>query len=426
MSKTKKTTTKKTKPARKRAGSRSPGTAKKTRRATARAPTDRLPFVPDGEGRVHFVTGYPGFIGKRLVERLARQQPRAKIYVLVQEKFEAEAERYVSEITRGRGTAGVEILVGDIIDMDLGLSGDEFRSLTESVTDVWHLAAVYYLGVRRDRMQRVNVDGTRRVLELCREMKRLRRLNYMSTAFVCGDRVGVIAEDELEMGQRFRNPYEETKYHAEVMVRDAMADLPISVYRPGIVVGDSRTGEIDRFDGPYYLGILLVTSPVAVPLPLPGDGVAPLNAVPVDFVVDAMLVLSERPEAEGRTFHLVDPNPMSSRRVYERIAERTGKRLPRMTLSYRLTDALMRLPGLERLIRQQRQAVAYVNHLAIFNSHNTLELLDGTGVRCPPLERYLDRLVDYVQRYYRTRRSDMEMEADPFDSESDAASSSPT
>ena len=393
-----------------------------TRRGRQEKAAKGLPFVGDGAGRVHFVTGYPGFIGKRLVERLARLQPKATLYVLVQEKFSEEAQRYVEEITRGGEAAQVEVLVGDIVDMDLGLSGEEFRTLAETVTDVWHLAAVYYLGLRRERMRRVNVEGTRRMLEFCRELKRLRRLNYMSSAFVCGDRVGVIAEDELEMGQRFRNPYEETKYEAEILVQDAKAQLPLSIYRPSIVVGDSRTGEIDRFDGPYYLGILLVTSPLAVPLPLPGDGSAPLNVVPVDFVVDAMIVLSERPEAEGRTFHLIDPNPMSSRRVYELIADRAGKRLPRVTLSYRLTDALMRLPGLERLIRQQRQAVAYVNHLAIFNCHNTLELLDGTGVRCPPLSSYLPRLVDYVERYYRTRRSEVEMVEDPFDAPSSVSS----
>ena len=369
-----------------------------------------------GEGRVYFVTGYPGFIGKRLVETLAHQQPDARIYVLVQAKFERDAEAYAGQIRGSDRAAELRILVGDVVDMDLGLSGDEYRTLIDEVTDVFHLAAIYYLGVREDQARRVNVDGTRRVLELCREMKHLRRLDYMSTAYVCGDRVGVIAEDELDMGQHFRNAYEETKYEAEVMVRDAMQTLPVSVYRPSIVVGDSKTGEIDRFDGPYYVGILLVASPLAVPLPLPGNGVAPLNVVPVDFVVEAMLTLNEDPRAEGRTFHLVDPNPMSSRRVYELIAEKAGKRLPRMTVSYRFADALMRLPFLERLIRQQRQAVGYVNHLAIFNSTNTLEILDGTGVRCPPLKSYLDRLMAYVQDYYRARRaSEEEVVEDPLD-----------
>ena len=127
------------------------------------------------------------------------------------------------------------------------------------------------------------------------------------------------------MGQRFHNPYEETKFQAELLVRRAQADLPATIYRPSIVVGDSRTGEIDRFEGPYALAILLVASPLAVPLPLPGDAVAPLNVVPVDFVVDAALAIAADPAGAGRTVHVVDPSPLSARRVYEMIAARAGQ-----------------------------------------------------------------------------------------------------
>ena len=403
--------TAKTKKNGKSPGKESP--APKSKTGTKKAAATEAQPKPAGpsQGRVFFVTGYPGFIGKRLVEALARRYLGAKIYVLVQEKFERGAELYVEDLRACGDCAQIEVLVGDIIDIDLGLSGEEYKRLVEEVTDVFHLAAINYLGVRAEIVRRVNVEGTRRVIELCRDLKRLRRLNHMSTAFVSGSRQGIIAEDELELGQSFRNPYEETKYQAEVLVQDAAAHLPVSIYRPSIVVGDSNTGEIDRLDGPYYLGILLVTSPLAVPLPLPGDTSAPLNVVPVDFVIDAMLALSEHPEAEGEIFHLVDPNPMSSRRVYERIAESTGKRMPRLNLSYRMTDTLMRLPVVERLIRQQRQAVAYVNHLAIYNSHNTQRLLDGSGVRCPPLHSYLDRLIEYARAYYRARHGEEGPEA---------------
>ena len=183
-----------------------------------------------------------------------------------------------------------------------------------------------------------------------------------------------------------------------------MGQLPCTVLRPSIVVGDSRTGEIDRFEGPYSIAMLLVTSPLQVPVPLPGDGVAPLNVVPVDYVVAASLAISHDQRAIGRTFHLVDPNPSSSRRVYELIAARSGKKLPRLSLGYKLTDALLKVPGLERLTREQRMAIAYVNHLSFFSSRNTLELLDGSGVRCPPIESYLDALISYVKSEYRKRR----------------------
>jgi hypothetical protein len=155
---------------------------------------------------------------------------------------------------------------------------------------------------------------------------------------------------------------------------------------------------------------------VVVPLPLPGNGVAPLNVVPVDFVVKAVWVLSRDPRAVGLTVHLVDPNPMSARRVYELIAERANKKLPRFNVSARAADMVLRLPGLEKLARPQRAAINYVNHLALYNCHAALELLDGTGVRCPPLASYLDKLVDFARDYYRRRKETQANEVDdPLD-----------
>lgn len=364
------------------------------------------------EGRgTYFVTGYPGFIGKRLVQHIAKQDPEGKIYLLVQQKFAKDARKYVERIK----TARIELLVGDIVDMHLGLSGEEYNRVCDEVTDIFHLAAIFYLGVPRDVAWRVNVDGTRNVLELARECKHLRRFNHFSTCHVSGDRIGVIAEDELDQGQAFRNAYEETKFQAEKLVRRAADKLPVTIYRPSTVVGDSKTGEIDRFDGPYYLGILLVTSPLAVPLPLPGNGVAPLNVVPVDFVVEAVWALSHDERAVGKTLHLVDPNPMSARRVYELIAERANKKLPRFNISAKAADVMLRLPFLEKVARPQRAAISYVNQLAIYNSYNTLTLLDGTGIHCPPLASYLDKLVEYVREYYRQRREERNEVDDPLD-----------
>ena len=357
----------------------------------------------------YFVTGYPGFIGKRLVKHIAESDPTGRIYLLVQPKFLKEAAGYVAQL---KG-APVELLGGDIVDMHLGLAGDEYRRLCETVTDIFHLAAISYLGMPREIAQRVNVHGTSNVLELGRDCRALQRFNHFSTTYVSGDRLGVIAEDELDLGQAFRNVYEETKFEAERLVGRAGANLPITIYRPSTVVGDSTTGEIDRFEGPYYLGMVLVMSPLRVPLPLPGDGVAPLNVVPVDYVVNAVWSLSRNAGAVGKTVHLVDPNPMSARRVYELIAAKANKRLPRFNISARAADALLRLPGLEKLARPQRAAINYVNHLALYNCHTALELLDGTGVRCPALSSYLDKLVAYAREHY-AKGHDSEVE-DPLD-----------
>ncbi len=359
-----------------------------------------------------FVTGYPGFIGKRLVRHLAKMNPSGHITLLVQPKFVQQAQQYVAEMN----SAHIEILSGDIVDMHLGLAGPEYQQLVNQTTHIFHLAAISYLGMPYDVARKVNVEGTRALLELAQECSHLERFTYFSTCYVSGDRLGVIAEDELEQNQSFRNAYEETKYEAEKLVQRAKAKLPITIIRPSTVVGDSTTGEIDRFDGPYYLGMLLVLSPLILPLPLPGNGVAPLNVVPVDFVVEATWKLNENPDAVGKTVHLVDPNPMSARRVYELIAQRANKKLPRFNLSARAADLLLRIPGVEKLTRPQRAAINYVNHLALYNCRTALELLDGTGVRCPPLMSYLDKLMAFgLDSWNARRKSQAEEIDDPLD-----------
>jgi thioester reductase-like protein len=357
--------------------------------------------MPDTVGTTLF-TGYPGFIGRRLVHRMLEGGFPGRLVLLVQPTHATAAR---AEVARHAPPSRVEVWEGDVSAMHLGLSGGEWKSLVRDVTSVWHLAAASRLDSASDVARRVNVEGTRNVLELARAAVRPPRLHHFSSAFVAGDRRGVIMEDELMVGQHFRTPYEQSKARAEELVRRAMGDVPTTIYRPAIVVGDSRTGEIDRFEGPYYLAILLVTSPLAVPLPLPGDGGAPLNVVPVDFLVEATLAIARNPASVGKTVHLVDPAPLSARRVYEMIAQRAHRRMPRVSLPHKMVDAVLSLPILERFSRQQRAALESVNQLAFYNPHNLLELLDGTGVRCPPITSYLDRLIEFVRDHFEQRQA---------------------
>lgn len=358
-------------------------------RQLGRRATD-IPVLP----RSVLVTGFPGFIGRRLVQQMLATEPGTAVTALVEEHQLRRAEDFWAALPADHA-ARLSLVTGDVVAMDLGLSGAEFQRLTREVTHVFHLAALHRLSADAALAERVNVGGTRAVLEFCRECAALQRLVHFSSCYVSGDRIGVITEEELDAGQSFRNHYEATKYKAEVLCRDAMGELPIMVLRPSVVVGDSQTGEMEHFDGIYRVGLLVVTSPLRVPLPMPGDGVAPLNMVPVDYVVNAALALSRDGRAVGRTFHVVDPNPPSSRAVYELIAARVGRRVPHLRISTAWTRWLMRLPGMDSLVPQGVQALNYLNHLAIYNSPNTLQLLHGTGIMCPRFEQYADKLVEH-------------------------------
>ncbi|HEY7725439.1 MAG TPA: SDR family oxidoreductase [Anaeromyxobacteraceae bacterium] len=360
-----------------------------------------------------FVTGCPGFIARRLVRHLAEKRgPGLRLALLARPQSAERARADAAAL----GVAEAEVLEGDVARMHLGLAGHEVQRLRREVAEIWHLAAHSDLSADPRRVRAVNLEGTRGVLELARSCRRLEALHHFSTASVSGSREGVILEDELEMGQSFPNPYEESKYQAERLVRAAQADLPAVIYRPAIVVGDSRTGEIDRFAGPYSLAILLVTSPLAMALPLPRNGIAPLNAVPVDFAVEAAAAIAANPASVGRTVHLVDPAPLSVRRVYEEIARRAGRSLPPVSIPHRAVEALLSLPLLDRLARPQRAAVELLNRIAVYNARNMLELLAGTGILCPPITAYLDRLIDFVRNHYaEAALREARAAADPLD-----------
>ncbi len=395
---------------------RSTKTTKKTSKRTSSEET----LLKYQKKRTILVTGYPGSICKNLVRTILENEPKSVIYFLVQEKFIEDAKKFVRGRSR-QGYKNVNLLSGDIADMHLGLSAEEVKDLLKNITDIYHLASISYLGVPDELMWQVNVQGTTNLIELAQEARRLNHFNYISTAFVSGDRQGVVTEEELDCGQKFRNLYERTKFEAERKIRDAMGRLPITVFRPSIVVGDSRTGEIGRFDGPYYLGILLASSPLSS-MALIGNEDAPLHVIPVDYAVNAILYISRQRQYTGKTFHIVDPNPISVKSAYELVARCIGINKEKLGISSVLPKGvlagfakiLQTIPGVERLSRTQRQAIDYTNSMTFYNSFNTTEALRTTQLSCPPLQSYADNLVAYVRKHFESKRKKREDEEDPL------------
>lgn len=362
------------------------------------------------------VTGFPAFTARRMIAKLLASDPTADLRVLARAKFAAEAQELLARLPGGDRA---RVVVGDVCDMDLGLSSTEYQALTAELTTIHHLAGIYYQGVDASTARRVNVAGTRGIVELARDCGRLRRLVHWSTVQVSGKRRGVVLEDELDESQSFHNAYEETKFDAERIAREAMRHLPVTVLRPGVIVGDSRTGEIDKFDGPYYLVVLIATNALQVHLPLPGRGTAPMHLVPIDFVVDAAYALSVDPRAAGKTVHLTDPNPLPARRVYELVAEHSNTAPPRGFIPGRLVRNLLRTPGIQQLARGPLSFLDSFDHQVFYNTRVAQELLEGTGLRVPPFDTYVANLVRYVREVHAQKKpggKGVEEEVfDPFD-----------
>ena len=345
-----------------------------------------------------FLTGFPGFLGSTLLPRLLADRPVARAVCLVQPRWAPLATQAVGRLaltqphTRGR----IELVEGDIVEPGLALAAGSWRA---QVAEVFHFAAAYELAVPRDIAVRVNVDGTRHVLEACGEFPALTRVHYVSTCFVSGRHPGVFRESDLDVGQRFNNFYEESKALAEREVRAAMAGgLPATVYRPSVVVGDSRTGETQKYDGPYCVLQLLLRQPRIAVLPVPGSPHdTSFNVVPSDFVSQALAWLSTRPGSIGLTYHLADPSPMSIDRLLHVMAAATRRRVWRVPVPYRLArHELEHVLWLRRLLGVSPQALDYFVHPTRYDTTNATRDLAPGRIAVPRFNSYVDRLVEFM------------------------------
>ena len=347
-------------------------------------------------------TGFPGFLGSELLPRVLARMSDAEAVCLVQEKFMGQAEGRVATLARThRRTAGrVRLVEGDITKRGLGI--EDPAALAGRVVEIFHLAAVYDLSVSRDLAMRVNVTGTRNMLAFARRCGKLRRFQYVSTCYVAGRYPGVFTEDMLEESQTFNNAYEETKYLAEVAVRRAMRrGLPVTIYRPAVVVGDSAPGCTQKFDGPYFAMQWLLRQPMLAVMPVVGDTRrAHFNAVPRDFVVDAIAYLSGRPESLGRVYQLADPNALTVREMLREIAHATHRAVIPVRLPLRVAKtAIDRVPGVYRLLRIPSSAIDYFVLPAIFDTEHAERDLRGSGISCPPFRDYAGRLVEFMRAH---------------------------
>ena len=347
------------------------------------------------------LTGFPGFIASRLVERLAH--PETQFFLLVEPRFVEKAIAEVELIAEEQGVPleSFVIVEGDITKPDLAIATDDLEIIRAETTQIFHLAAVYDLAVEKDLAYRVNLEGTRNVNALALSIKNLRRYNYISTCYVAGKRTGKIFETELEHDAGFRNHYEETKYLAEVEVERLKSQLPITIFRPSVVVGDSETGETAKYDGIYYLIQYLRKAPSILRLVNVGNDKVRLNLVPVDFVVDAIAALANDPSTLGKTLQIADPSPLTTAELFDAIAnEMTGRKsefrppanLVEWMLERSISPPLTGLPD---------YGVPYFFIEQTYDTSLTDSALKPHGVSCPRFDTYVGNLLDFVDEFPR-------------------------
>ena len=348
------------------------------------------------DSETFFITGFPGFIADRLLERLARKDCR--FILLVQSSWLDRARHEIDRIAglTGRSTEAFRIVIGDITQPHLGLSPDDLQLTQQQATRIFHLAALYDLAVPCEPAMRVNVCGTRNVIEFARSLPKLRHFHHVSTCYVAGKREGVILETELRHDAGYRNFYEESKYLSELEVESVKGQLPVTIHRPSVVCGDSKTGETVKYDGVYYLILYLLRFLWLSAINIGNQRVS-LNLVPVDFVVDAMAALAFEEKAIGRTVQLADPAPLSTNDLFNAIARSANRKHSRITAPATWVRFFLMLPPSPKITGLPHSAVPYFFVKQLYETTQAQVLLEPHGIRCPPFESYVDQIIDFVK-----------------------------
>jgi NAD(P)-dependent dehydrogenase (short-subunit alcohol dehydrogenase family) len=358
----------------------------------------------------YFVTGATGFIGRNLVELLLERE--GTIYVLVREGSKGRLEELRNRW--GVDSERVVGIVGDLAQPSLGISEEDTERLRGRIDHLFHLAAIYDMTADAASQNVANVEGTRHMVQFAEDVE-AGRVHMVSSIAAAGLYAGVWREDMFEEAQNLDNhPYFRTKHDSEGIVRTECA-RPWRVYRPGIVVGNSETGEMDKIDGPYYFFKLIRRLRGTVPewVPMPGIEGREINLVPVDFVARAMDHIAHVEGLDGRAFHLTDPNPKTAGEVIDIFARaahapQSSLRLPAglVDLAAPFVKAAASVPPSDIVIDRvlsdfgiPRSVLTYINYPTRFDSRGAQAALAGTDIRVPPLEAYADKLWDYWERH---------------------------
>jgi len=359
----------------------------------------------------YFVTGGTGFIGRNLIDQLLKR--RGTVYVLVRRGSKKKFNALVAERWEGQSKRVVAVS-GDLTKSKLGVSAAEQAALKGKIRHLFHLAAVYDLSASSEAQEQANIDGTRNAMEFAAAVE-ARCFHHTSSIAAAGLYPGTFREDMFEQATGLDHPYFRSKHDSEGLVRKH-CPIPWRIYRPGIVVGHSKTGEIDKIDGPYFFFKLIQKLRRALPPWVPTLGLegGRINIVPVDFVARAMDHIAHQPKLDNTCFHLTDPHPKRIGEVMNLFAEAAHAPLMQMRLDARLfsfipqpiKQGLGMLPPVRRIVNQvlgdlgiPRDVLSFFNYPTKFDTREADRALKGTDIRVPSLDTYAWVLWDYWERH---------------------------
>ncbi len=370
-----------------------------------------------GPGDNVLITGGTGFLGTEIVKRILLRHPRSRLTMLVRATHRETARERVDRLLvrecgleeANRHKDRIDVVNGDISLRGLGMDQDKMETLRGRVDHVIHCAATIRFDLPLDVARRDNTEGTRNVLGFVDGIKRLKRFDYVGTAYIAGRREGLVKEDELDVGQEYSNSYERTKMEAEALVRELAERKPVAIFRPSIVVGDSKTGETTSFQGFYqallfyrqlYKRSFLVRGVIKI---LPADPNALIDIVPIDYVVDAFFALMQTTKSLGHVFHLTSGpgNTCTFDDLMQMTAQFTGVAPPRYVSKEAWLYGLR--PIMHSVVWGKRREpmlkadkyFPYAWTRFMFDKTNTDKLLEGTGIRTPHPRDYFLKLLEY-------------------------------
>ncbi|MGY3947872.1 short chain dehydrogenase [Aeromonas allosaccharophila] len=360
----------------------------------------------------YFITGGSGFIGRRLIKKLLERAPENRVYFLMRASHQDKLPELFAfwNVNEQRAVP----IIGDMTLPLLGVSATEQEQLRGQIDHFFHLAAIYDLNAKAGIQQQVNTEGTRQAVQLAERLGS-QQFHHCSSIAAAGLFDGLFREDMFDEAEHLDMPYFQTKHEAEGIVRNECT-IAWRIYRPGIVVGDANTGEMDKIDGPYYFFKTIQKLRRLLPPWMPAIGVegGRINIVPVNFVVDAMAHIAHQDGEENKTFHLTDPNPMRVGDMLSTFSRAAHAPEPAIRINAslfsfiprHLTAMLMTMTPVRRIrdaaiadLGLPKDIFRLINYPTRFDSRETQRLLKGTGIEVPPLHSYAWRLWDYWERH---------------------------